>query len=70
MGLEGAVKVGFRRELEAVEDPEERETLFNKYVSMAYEMGKAINMAAYLEIDSYWPLDSPVFMGRRGQVLQ
>jgi acetyl-CoA carboxylase carboxyltransferase component len=52
MGLEGAVKAGFRRELEAVEDPEEREKLFNKYVSMAYEMGKAVNMAAYLEIDS------------------
>jgi len=52
MGLEGAVKAGFRRELEAVEDPEERERLFNKYVSMAYEMGKAVNMAAYLEIDS------------------
>jgi acetyl-CoA carboxylase carboxyltransferase component len=52
MGLEGAVKAGFRRELEAVEDPEEREELFNKYVSTAYEMGKAVNMAAYLEIDS------------------
>jgi acetyl-CoA carboxylase carboxyltransferase component len=52
MGLEGAVKAGFKRELEAVEDPEEREALYEKLVAQLYERGKAINMAAHLEIDA------------------
>ena len=52
MGLEGAVKAGFKRELEAIEDPEEREALYEKLVAQLYERGKAINMAAHLEIDS------------------
>lgn len=52
MGLEGAVKAGFKKELAAVEDPQEREALYNKLVAQMYERGKAINMASYLEIDS------------------
>jgi len=52
MGLEGAVRAGFRKELEAVKDPQEREALYEKLVAMAYERGKAINMASYLEIDA------------------
>lgn len=52
MGLEGAVKAGFKKELEAVKDPEEREALYNKLVAQSYERGKAINAAAVLEIDS------------------
>ena len=52
MGLEGAVKAGFKKELEAVEDPQEREALYNKLVAQMYERGKAINMASYLEIDA------------------
>jgi len=52
MGLEGAVKAGYRKELEAVEDPVEREALYNKLVAQLYEIGKAINMAAHLEIDA------------------
>ena len=52
MGLEGAVKAGFRRELEAVKDPQEREGLYERLLAMAYERGKAINMASYLEIDA------------------
>lgn len=52
MGLEGAVKAGFKRELEAIEDPEEREALYEKLVAQLYERGKAINMAAHLEIDA------------------
>jgi len=52
MGLEGAVKAGFKKELAAVEDPQERETLYEKMVAHAYEIGKAINMASFLEIDS------------------
>jgi len=52
MGLEGAVRAGFKKELEAVEDPKEREALFNKLVAKMYEKGKAINIAACMEIDS------------------
>jgi len=51
MGLEGAVRLGFRRELEAVEDPEEREALFASMVELAYEHGKALNVATAYEID-------------------
>ena len=51
MGLEGAVRLGFRRELEAVEDPAEREALFASMVELAYEHGKALNVATAYEID-------------------
>jgi acetyl-CoA carboxylase carboxyltransferase component len=51
MGLEGAVRLGMRRELEAVADPEERERLFETFVGIAYERGRGLNMAAYGEID-------------------
>jgi acetyl-CoA carboxylase carboxyltransferase component len=51
MGLEGAVRLGMRRELEAVEDPQERERLFQQMVAFAYERGRGVNMAAYGEID-------------------
>ena len=52
MGLEGFVKAGFKKELEAVEDPQQREALYEKLVAQMYEIGKAINMASYLEIDA------------------
>ncbi len=52
MGLEGAVKAGFRRELEAIKDLQEREALYKKLLAIAYDRGKAINMASYLEIDA------------------
>jgi len=52
MGLEGAVKAGFKKELEAIKDPAEREALYEKLVAQLYERGKAINMAAHLEIDA------------------
>jgi len=52
MGLEGAVKHGHRKELEAIEDPALREAAYKHYVEESYKEGKAINMASYLEIDS------------------
>jgi acetyl-CoA carboxylase carboxyltransferase component len=52
MGLEGAVKAGFKKELEAIEDPEKREKLFNKLLDQLYDRGKAVNMASYVEIDA------------------
>jgi acetyl-CoA carboxylase carboxyltransferase component len=51
MGLEGAVRLGMRRELEAIEDPQERERAFEVAVAAAYERGQGLNMAAYGEID-------------------
>ena len=51
MGLEGAVRLGMRRELEAIADPQEREQVFQQTVAAAYEHGRGINMAAYGEID-------------------
>src|SRR3954471_20946287 len=50
-GREGAVRLGMRRELEAIEDPAERERAFEAAVAGAYEHGRGINMAAYGEID-------------------
>ena len=51
MGLEGAVRLGFRRELEAIADPAERQATFDALVAAAYEQGKALNAATVFEID-------------------
>jgi acetyl-CoA carboxylase carboxyltransferase component len=51
MGLEGAVKLGLRRELEAIQDAQERERAYESAVAAAYERGQGINMASYFEID-------------------
>lgn len=52
MGLEGAVRLGYKKELEAVEDETEREDLFKKCVAMLYERGRATEAAVHLEIDA------------------
>lgn len=52
MGLEGAVRLGYRKELAAIEDPAERELAFEARVAELYEHGKAVNAAAALEIDA------------------
>jgi acetyl-CoA carboxylase carboxyltransferase component len=51
MGLEGSVRLGFRKELEAVEDIDERNELFDRMVEQAYQRGKALNTAMHFEID-------------------
>ena len=51
MGLEGAVKLGYRKELMAIEDPAERQAHYEKLVAESYERGKAVNMASHLELD-------------------
>jgi acetyl-CoA carboxylase carboxyltransferase component len=51
MGLEGAVKLGFRKELDAVADPGQRQQLFDQMVATAYDHGKALNAASMFEID-------------------
>lgn len=52
MGLEGAVRLGYRKELEAVPAGLERDTLFRQLVDAQYDRGSAIHMAATLEIDA------------------
>jgi acetyl-CoA carboxylase carboxyltransferase component len=51
MGLEGAVRLGFRRELDAIDDPDERAAAFEAMVARAYEHGKAVHVAEHFEID-------------------
>ncbi|MFP5322583.1 MAG: carboxyl transferase domain-containing protein [Acidimicrobiia bacterium] len=51
MGLEGAVKLGYRNELAAIEDPDERRRTFEEMVERMYEVGKGTSMAAAFEID-------------------
>ncbi len=52
MGLEGAVKLGFRKELEAAAPGAERDALYERLVAKQYDNGQAMNMAATLEIDA------------------
>lgn len=51
MGLEGAVKLGYRKELEALTDPEERRALYEQMVARMYQHGKALSTATAFEID-------------------
>ena len=52
MGLEGAVRLGYRKELEAIDDPDAREARYRQLVTNSYERGKAISIARVLEIDA------------------
>ncbi|MEZ5227295.1 MAG: carboxyl transferase domain-containing protein [Acidimicrobiales bacterium] len=51
MGLEGAVKLGYRNELAAIEDPEARAAAYQERVDRMYEVGKGVSMADHHEID-------------------
>jgi acetyl-CoA carboxylase carboxyltransferase component len=52
MGLEGSVRLGFSKELQAQSEGSERDVLFAQLVAERYAVGKAINMAQTLEIDA------------------
>ena len=52
MGLEGAVKLAYRKELEAISDPSKREEKYAQKVAQLYEVGRATAVAQYLEIDA------------------
>lgn len=59
MGLEGAVKLGYRNELTAEQDPAKRKQLFDEMVARMYAHGKAVNTASHFEIDDVIdPLES------------
>jgi len=51
MGLEGSVKLGYRKELAAIEDPQERLKVYEEMVAKAYDVGKAVNNANLFSID-------------------
>ena len=52
MGLEGAVKLGYKQELEAAADDDQREALYKALLAEMYERGKATETASFLEIDT------------------
>lgn len=65
MGLEGAVRLGFRKELEAVPAGAQRDALFRRLVDQQYANGTAINMAQHLEIDAVIdPMDTRAWLLR------
>jgi acetyl-CoA carboxylase carboxyltransferase component len=51
MGLEGAVRLGYRKELQAIEDPAAQQRYFDAQLAELYRKGKAINAATYFEFD-------------------
>jgi acetyl/propionyl-CoA carboxylase alpha subunit/acetyl-CoA carboxylase carboxyltransferase component len=51
MGLEGAVRLGFSKELAAAADPLDRQNLFDRLVEAAYQHGKALRAATTFELD-------------------
>jgi acetyl/propionyl-CoA carboxylase alpha subunit/acetyl-CoA carboxylase carboxyltransferase component len=59
MGLEGAVKLGYRNELAAIEDPAQRRAEYERRVAELYDQGKALSTASLFEIDDVIdPLDT------------
>ncbi len=52
MGFEGAVHLGFKKELDATKNQQEREELFAKLLNSMYQRGKATEAATYLEVDA------------------
>ena len=68
MGLEGSVRLGFRKELEAIDDPAERDALFAELVAKAYEHGKALHSATTFELDDVIdPADSRAWIRQLGR---
>jgi acetyl/propionyl-CoA carboxylase alpha subunit/acetyl-CoA carboxylase carboxyltransferase component len=65
MGLEGAVRLGFSKELAAEADPIQRQKLFDKLVAAAYQHGKALRSATTFELDDVIdPADSRAWITR------
>ncbi|MBX3653584.1 MAG: biotin/lipoyl-binding protein [Ramlibacter sp.] len=65
MGLEGAVRLGYRKELEAQPEGPAREALYQQLVDRQYAAGSALNMAATLEIDAVIdPADTRAWLAR------
>ena len=52
MNLEGAVRMGMKKQLAAIEDPQEREAALQQLIAVAYQRGKALSVASLLEVDA------------------
>ena len=52
MGLEGAVRLGYRDELEAIADLTARQQRYQELVDELYQRGKALNIASVHELDN------------------
>lgn len=69
MGMEGAVRLGFRKELEAIEDVVEREEMYGSLLAAAYSKGSAMNLAQGFEIDdAIDPAQSRFWISRSMQI--
>jgi acetyl-CoA carboxylase carboxyltransferase component len=69
MGIEGAVRLGFRKELEAAGDG--RQALFERLVAEQMARGRAINMASHLEVDDVIdPAETRAWLARGLQAAQ
>jgi len=65
MNMEGAVRIAMKQQLAAIDDPAERDRAFREMVAHAYARGRAINMAAHLEIDAVIdPADTRAWLSR------
>jgi len=65
MNLEGAVRLSMKKQLEAIEDLEARQQTFQSLVGIAYERGRALNMAQLLELDAVIdPADTRAYIVR------
>ena len=65
MGLEGAVRLGWRKELEAAAEGAQRDALFQQLLAQQVEAGGALHMAATLEIDAVIdPADTRAWLAR------
>jgi acetyl-CoA carboxylase carboxyltransferase component len=65
MGLEGAVRLSLKSQLESLPDDTARDKLVGEHVAVAYERGKAISMASYLELDGVIdPADTRAWLAR------
>ena len=65
MGLEGAVRLGHRRELEAIEDAAAREARYQELVAKLYAAGKAVAVAQFIDIDAVIdPADTRTWLAR------
>lgn len=66
MGLEGGVRLAYKKELDAIDDPDERQRFFEERVASRYRKGQATYIASYFELDAVIdPADSRTWI-RRG----
>jgi acetyl/propionyl-CoA carboxylase alpha subunit/acetyl-CoA carboxylase carboxyltransferase component len=64
MGIEGQVRLGYRAELEAIEEPVQRKARYDALIAQAYENGKAIHQGETFGVDDVIdPMDTRRWLG-------